>query len=344
MNGENRLRALAQGTVERFVACGKGELAPDVDKMRGVFYNMTRKYLGNYPDDNTRLDILTEAWINTVMQREDKVIKAFTGLNTAPSRVGQKVKAEEWIAMVVKNALINVSLQYSKQCLDLNQEDEIAPAKNPDYASAPVSRVERRDTDYEADLEQRIAETKRALETLPESKRMSRTRLNGTLKKLQAELDSLQDYSSAPQADFAEVFSLYDNEFDPSDSDYSKRLVTGMLVRLDKQTQAFFVGLYYGMTPAELQFAFGWNANPALQAIKEAVQSLAKDEGWECENFELADALSGYKLTSRDLTRVKSDTTKDELLDRYEDCLAGLTDTLGYQFKANELRQLAYNG
>lgn len=343
MNGELRLRALAQGTVERFVACGKGHLAPDADKMRSIYFNMTRKYLGNYADDNTKLDILTEAWINTVMNREDKVIRAFTGLNTAPSRVGQKVKAEEWIAMCVKNALINVSLQYNKQSLDLNPEDELAPTANPDYATSGVSRVERRDTDYEADLAQRIADTKQALETLPESKRMSRTRLNGTLKRLQAELDSLQDYSPAPQADFAEVFSIYDNESDPSDSEYSKRLMMNMLVRLDKQSQAFFVGLYYGMTPAELQFAFGWDATPALAKVKDAVQDLAKDEGWEYDNFELADALSAYKLTARDLSRVKAEVTKDELLDKYEDCLAGLTDTLGYQFKANELRGFAFN-
>lgn len=342
-SAESRLQALAQGTTEMFVKHGKADLAPDTSKMRSIYFNMQRKYLGNYVDMNTRLDILTEAWTTAVAGRVDTVIKAFTGINTAPSRQGAKVKAEEWVAMVVKNALINVSIKYNKQVTDLNPDDELNPAISPDYAKGSQVKVERYDDEYESALKGYIDDTTRALESLPENKKMSKTRLEGSLKRLQTELDSLNAEGEKPTAEFSEVYDIYDTDADQSDGDYTKRLMMQMLVRLEPKAQAVLVGLFYGMTPAEFQFAFGWDVKAHLDNIKRAVQDLAKDESWEFDNPDLAESLAFYKMGARDLSRVKADTAQEELQDKFKDCIAEFADEMGFGFKAKELYEVAFH-
>lgn len=342
MNGQDRLTALAQSTHDRFVACGKADLAPDVNKLRGVFYNMKRKYLNNYADEDTKLDILTDAWITTVLGREDKVIRAFTGLNTAPSRVGQRVKAEEWIAMVVKNAMINISKRYSQASLDLNPSDENDESWSLDSHHRNTSRIERIDQDYLDTLTSYIADAKATLETLPADKTMSRRRLTSSIARLEAEYSNLVNPTSAPQNDPSDIYSYYDDAVNGDDDDYTRRLVNSMLVSLTPQAQAMFIGLFYGMTPNELGFAFGWDIMANLTEIKKALKSTAKDESWEHDNHDLLNALDGISMGQRDLTRVKADVTREELQERYQECLEDFTGEFRYEFKAQQLRKIAF--
>lgn len=333
----DRLQALAQGTVERFVKCGKENLAPDVAKMKGVFYNLKRKYLNNYTDEEMKDDILTEAWVKSVLENEDKIIKAFTGYNFNPARATQKVKAEDWIALVMRNAIVNVSMTYTKYAT------EGLKAEDAEVVGSVSSKVERYDDEYVNALQGYIDDTRHALATLPEGKKIAKRRLESSLKALEKEYDNEKSKleAKAPINDFKEVYDYFDDSEDNTDSDYNKRLVQNLLCRLSKEAQVAFVGLYYGMIPYELKVALELDMKSLIEEIKLAVIDLASEENWEYENSAIIDALKHIDISANSVTYKKVESQKD-LCDKYKGCIADFADEFGFKSKAVELYDIAF--
>lgn len=333
----DRLQALAQGTVERFVKCGKETLAPDVSKMKGVFYNLKRKYLSNYTDEEMKDDILTEAWVKSVLENEDKIIKAFTGYNFNPARATQKVKAEDWIALVMRNAIINVSISYTKyatECLKSNDAESVGSVS---------SKVERYDEDYLNALQGYIDDTRNALATLLAGKNIAKRRLESSLKALEKEYNTEKSKleAKAPLNDFADIYDYFDESESNDDSDYNTRIIKNLLCRLSKEAQVVFVGLYYGMIPYEIKVALELDMKPLIEEIKLAVIDLASEEDWEYENSAILDALKSVDISANGLTYKKVDSQKD-LCDKYKGCIADFVDEFGFKAKAVELYDTAF--
>ena len=340
---------LAQGTYDEFVRCGKKDLAPDINEMKGVIHNLKRKYL-NFYDEETKNEIVTEAWLVSVLAKKDKIIEAFTGFN--PSKKAQKVKAKDWIALVMRNAVINVSTSYTAKTLetlgkDVGEDFDFGTAGNRDSVS---SKVQRYDSEYVEALEGYIVDTRNALATLPEGKVVSKRRLESTLRDLEAKLAEAKDIDKpAPQNDFSEVYDACDGdswEYD-EDNSYEARLVSNMLVRLSAEAQCVFVGLFYGMTPQEAKIALGLNTkgsatiDECLDEIKLSAIDLAKEEEWEYENSSLLDALANYDIATKD-SSIKAGLKQSDMLKKFSKCLKEFVDEFGFNTKAEQLKAIAY--
>lgn len=338
MERVDTLSVLAQGTYDEFVKCGKSEFAPDLSEMRGVFFNLKKKYLGFYESADAD-EVIREAWVSSVLAKKDKVIEAFTGFN--PSRKNQKVKAKDWIALVMRNAVINASIKVTNDLL-VKGDGDISDYSEDARSDRIGKGILRRDDEYIEALKGYIDETRGALASLPDTKKVSKRRLESSLRKLEGELAEEQEYAKpAPIVDFSEVYDYFDTDDSHSDTDYEARLISSMLVRLSAEEQCVLVGLFYGMTPYEMRVALGTDIEAHLENIKMQVIEVAEDERWWGDNPELLEALESYDFSARNNSRALG-LKQGEALFKFSECLKALEAEFGLTAKAKQLKAIAY--
>ena len=336
---------LAQGTRDEFIKCGKAELAPDITEMKGVFFNLKRKYLNAYNSEDAKDEIIRDAWVASVLENRDKIIESFTGFN--PTKKDQKVKAKDYIALVMRNAVINASIKATKDLVLKGENDEANDYEEVSnlFTCNPAKNrgVNRRDDDYINALQGYIEQTREALINTADNKTIARRRLESSLKALEKDLAEAQDYHKpAPIMELSDIYDYFDEDStDFSDSNYEARMIQGLLVRLSAEEQCVFVGLFYGMTPYELKVALNKSVESHLENIKLQVIELAESERWWNDNPDLLEALESYDFSARDTSRILNYKQKDALL-KYSECLKAFKAEFGLNEKVKQLKAIVF--
>ena len=134
-----KLKTIDQGIKDVLKKNGLSSMLDSGTNFAPMLYNLSRKYINNRLDDDAKYDIIMAAFVYVFLKGMQKdtlgSLKNFTGEYN-----GDFITIEQYISVLMKNAIINENKRAQQDAASISNRQEINPIEDESYEQA-VTRI-----------------------------------------------------------------------------------------------------------------------------------------------------------------------------------------------------------
>lgn len=304
-----------------------------------MLYNLSRKYINNRLSDDTKYDIMMEAFEYVFLKAMKKdtmgSLRNFTGEYN-----GNFITIEQYIAKLMTNAVINANKAAQQDAASISNRQDVNPIEDETFEQAvtrimntpKIKNIKRADDidDEIGTLEDYIAQLQGFIKQNKKTARYSQKTIEAwenKIEKMEAKIKELQDSltenviyleMSEQEADFTAEEELLFNELTKMLEKKAKKSMNQLDYERTKVIISMLINGYNKGEIARKLKISSTNISFYMQAIKKLIKDYAEERHFFDDDNSLLNSLKSYSSDTLDIINRRYNSLNDNDKSAYE--------------------------